>query len=179
MNVPNAPAAEWIEAALAEYEGPLIRYALRFTRDPDQARDIVQDAFLQLCRADPADVADHVGAWLFTVCRNRALDILRKEDRMNVLSEAAAEVVAGPDPGPEARAEHRDDHRRALAALGALSPNQQEIVRLKFQAGLSYNEISAITGLSVSNVGFQIHTAIRRLRAGLADAPTGAPRRVS
>ena len=52
--------------------------------------------------------------------------------------------------------------------------NQQEVVHLKFQSGLSYREISDVTGLSVSNVGFLLHTALARLReqvaAGASDA---------
>ena len=54
-----------------------------------------------------------------------------------------------------------------MSLLGDLSPNQQEVVRLKFQDELSYKQISSVTGLTVSNVGFLLHTAIRRLRDGL------------
>ena len=49
-----------------------------------------------------------------------------------------------------------------------LPANQQEVVRLKFQNGFSYKEISQITALSVSNVGFLIHTAVARLRTEFA-----------
>ena len=49
-----------------------------------------------------------------------------------------------------------------------LPRNQQEVVRLKFQNGFSYKEISRITALSVTNVGFLIHTAVSRLRAEFA-----------
>jgi RNA polymerase sigma-70 factor (ECF subfamily) len=47
-------------------------------------------------------------------------------------------------------------------------------VRLKFQAGLSYREISRVTELSVSNVGYLIHTAIRTLRRQLHVDPGSA-----
>ena len=48
--------------------------------------------------------------------------------------------------------------------LARLPENQQEVIRLKFQQGLSYKEISSVTGLSVTNVGFLIHTGLKRLR---------------
>jgi RNA polymerase sigma-70 factor (ECF subfamily) len=51
--------------------------------------------------------------------------------------------------------------------VDGLPDNQQEVVRLKFQNGLSYREISCITKLSVSNVGYLIHTAIQKIRAEL------------
>ena len=56
-----------------------------------------------------------------------------------------------------------------MRLLATLSANQQEVVRLKFQAGLSYRQISEVTGLSVTNVGFLLHTAIARLRKRVAD----------
>ena len=55
-----------------------------------------------------------------------------------------------------------------LELIGHLPPNQQEVVRLKFQNGFSYKEISRITALSVTNVGFLIHTAVARLRTEFA-----------
>jgi RNA polymerase sigma-70 factor (ECF subfamily) len=51
-----------------------------------------------------------------------------------------------------------------LDILGTLPANQQEVIRLKFQADLSYLEISQVTSLSVSNVGFLIHTGIKTIR---------------
>ena len=54
--------------------------------------------------------------------------------------------------------------RRRIAAL---PPRDQEILLLKFQEGLSYKEISAITDVSVSNVGFILHKVLRRLRSEL------------
>lgn len=67
-----------------------------------------------------------------------------------------------------------DNARRVLAAVAELPPAQQEVLRLRFQEELSYKEISAITNHSVSNVGFLIHTGIRRVRERLrvADAAT-------
>jgi RNA polymerase sigma-70 factor (ECF subfamily) len=48
--------------------------------------------------------------------------------------------------------------------MEALPENQREVVRLKFQNGMSYKEIATVTELTVSNVGFLIHTALATLR---------------
>ena len=64
-------------------------------------------------------------------------------------------------------AERQDTTTRVLEFVDRLTENQQEVVRLKFQRGLSYKEIAAVTELSVSNVGYLIHTAIKRLRTEL------------
>ena len=68
------------------------------------------------------------------------------------------------DPPPEDVAEQRDESNQVLRLLTDLPKNQQEVLRLKFQHSLSYREISAITGLSETNVGFLIHVGIKRLR---------------
>ena len=53
---------------------------------------------------------------------------------------------------------------RLLRQLARLPVNQQEVVRLKFQEGMSYKQIAEVTGLSVSNVGYLLHVAVNSLR---------------
>jgi RNA polymerase sigma factor (sigma-70 family) len=173
-NEPGAGRAALVRQALDTYEGRLTRYADQLLGDVEQARDVVQDTFVALYRADPLEVADHLGAWLFTVCRNRSLDILRKERRMHRLDDVAVASRAAPGPAPSAIAETHDTHRHVLAILGTLPPNQQEVVRLKFHGELSYQEISRITGLSESNVGYLIHMAIKAIRRELQSEASAA-----
>lgn len=164
----------WIHEALHLYEGRLIRYAARILRDTDRARDVVQDTFLTLCVSDRREVEDHLGPWLFTVCRNRCLDIQRKERRMNPLNEGHLQTCESDDPSPAATLEQEDTTSHVLRILGTLPENQQEVIRLKFQEGFSYRDISRVTGHSVSNVGFLIHKAIRTLRRELAELSPSA-----
>ena len=161
--------SDWIKAALQEHEGPLVRYAAQFTGDLDRARDVVQDTFLKLCAEDPVRLDGHLAQWLFTVCRNRALDIQRKEQRMKPLDDIELAARPGHETSPAAQAEQNESASHVLRFLKHLPPNQQEVVRLKFQTGLSYKEIAGVTKLSVSNVGFLIHTALRTLRQQMAE----------
>ncbi len=167
MTTVDAAYDRWVRTALDRYEGPLIRYAARITGDLEQARDVVQDTFLRLCKAERARLENHVGEWLFTVCRNRALDVVRKERRMSQLTEAQETLCASSDPSPSAVAERRETAGRVVRQLETLSNNQQEVNRLRIQNGMSYKEISRITGHSVSNVGFLIHTAVKNIRQRL------------
>ena len=68
---------QWIRDALDRFEGPLLLYAGRLTGDAERARDVVQDTFLKLCRQRRADVAARLAEWLYTVCRNAAIDVRR------------------------------------------------------------------------------------------------------
>ena len=156
--------AEWIRAALAEFERPLLRYAQKITRDAERARDVVQETFLRLCRERPANLDGHLAEWLFTVCRNKALDVQRKEQRMTTLVETGVVERESPEPAPHEAAADRDAAARILEILDTLPDNQQECIRLKFQGALSYREIAGVTGLSVSNVGFLIHVGLKAIR---------------
>ncbi|MFI5356663.1 MAG: RNA polymerase sigma factor [Opitutales bacterium] len=164
---PDEPAG-FLERTFAAQQAPLTRYAARLLGDADRARDVVQDAFVKLMAQPAGAVEGHVVEWLFTVCRHRALDVLRKEGRMKTFAEGEVERVpaAGSRPGREL--EVAETHAAVLRLIDRLPPNQQEVIRLKFQNGFSYKEISRITTLSVGNVGFLIHTAVTRLRADFA-----------
>ncbi|UCE60966.1 MAG: sigma-70 family RNA polymerase sigma factor [Phycisphaerales bacterium] len=161
----------WMRSVLERFEGPLTRYAARVTGDVESARDVVQETFLRLCNQDRGAVDGHLAEWLFTVCRNRALDVRRKESRMRPLDEAAVKTHEADDPLPEALAESNEATSDVLRALASLPQNQQEVIRLRFQNSLSYREIASVTDLSVSNVGYLIHTAIKTIREKLGTGP--------
>ena len=93
---------------------------------------------------------------------------------MKLVTEADVEL-RDQSPDPSSLLQKKESLSRVQSMLADLSENQQEVVRLKFQAGLSYREISDVTGLSVSNVGFLLHTAIKTLRQNLrADPPANS-----
>jgi RNA polymerase sigma-70 factor (ECF subfamily) len=164
------PKSQWVIAALDLHERPLIRYAKSLLGDLELARDVVQETFLRLCREDSARLEGRVAPWLFTVCRNLALDARKKAARM-----ASLEIVEVPVPCDlDERHDARQALDRILDILETLPPNQREVVFLKFHGGLSYKEISAVTGLSVSNVGFLLHTAVHAIRRRVSTEPTGA-----
>lgn len=155
---------QFIERTLAEYESPLIGYAYGFVKDLDRARDVVQDTFIRLCKQDVEKVRDGVKAWLFTVCRNRALDILRKESRMSSLEESTHERTASAGAGPDQVVDQDERISELMSYLDRLSDNQKTVILMKFRDGLSYQEIADATGLTSGNIGFLIHAGLKRLR---------------
>lgn len=166
--------AEWVAEALMRYEAPLLHFAARLLRDHERARDVVQETFLQLCEQDRAAVETHLAAWLFRVCRNRAFDVRRKETRVDVQPESRDAV--DPRPGPSEIAERRDDTGHVMRILETLPESQQEAVYLRFQSGLSYKEISEVTGHTVTNVGVLLHAAVKKIRAHLEELATPTTR---
>jgi RNA polymerase sigma factor (sigma-70 family) len=168
----------WVGDAVDRYEGPLTHYAERLlSNDRERARDAVQETFARLCREDSGDARTHLAEWLFTVCRRIVIDIRRKEQRMSPLSDAMADRQPSHAPSPPQAAEKAETLSQVLRAMAGLTDAQQECLRLKFQHGFSYNEIARVTGLSMSNVGVQIHLGLKRVREELGVVPATVPAR--
>lgn len=159
-----------MQELLRRFEIPLLQYATRITGDRERARDVVQETFIELQRS-PREQLDHAPAkWLFTVCRNRALNVCRKEKRMTYLDEEILDTHEGDEPAPFAQLEQKEATGFLLRIVATLPLRQQEVIQLKFQNDLSYQEIAEITKLSVSNVGVLLHTALKTLRQRYAGA---------
>ena len=169
---PVSPASadgEWVRLAVERHEAALTAYARNVLGgDAERARDVVQEAFLRLVGQDPARVGPHVTEWLYTVCRNLAIDHRRRDRRTERLTDAEIDGAVSDDPDPGDRSEADDALSHVLRCMQTLPRNQQECIRLKFQGGLSYKQISAVTNLTVTNVGFLIHTGLKTLRQRLA-----------
>jgi RNA polymerase sigma-70 factor (ECF subfamily) len=159
--------SNWLVAIVDRFEGPLVRYAAQITGDLERGRDVAQETFLRLCREPAVAASDHLGQWLFTVCRRLAIDVRRKEKRMSTQLETAAVCEAPSRVAGQWEIEQSEYMANLVRQLARLPANQQEVVRLKFQEGMSYKEIGEITGLSASNVGYLLHVAVNELRERL------------
>jgi RNA polymerase sigma factor (sigma-70 family) len=154
--VTDNTASQWIVDALEQHEDSLVRYAAWMLRDSDLAREVVQETFLRLCREERSKIDGHLVQWLFTVCRNLAFDMRKREARMTPLEET--------DIGVDSKLEQREAVGEIFRFVETLPKNQREVVYLKFQCDLSYKEISEVTKLSVGNVGFLLHHALAAIR---------------
>jgi RNA polymerase sigma-70 factor (ECF subfamily) len=154
----------WMRGVVDEFEGALVRYAFVLTRDISLARDVVQDVFLRLWQAQESEIRDHMKPWLFQVCRNRALDVRRKANRMQRMDLDVPQQFIDEAVTPDKAVVNKETNMTLMNLVDSLPENQQEVIRLKFQSGLSYREIGEITRLSVSHVGVLLHTAVKGLR---------------
>jgi RNA polymerase sigma-70 factor (ECF subfamily) len=155
---------EPMQALLHRFEIPLVQYAARILGDHDRARDVVQETFVQFAKNGAGLRDDAPAKWLFTVCRNRALNVCRKEKRMTYLDDELLQKQPSDDAAPFEHVEQTEARGFLLRILATLPPRQQEVLQLKFQNDLSYAEIAEVTQLSVSNVGVMIHNALKTLR---------------
>jgi len=156
-----------VETSLRDHESALVHYTSGLLNgDWESARDVVQEAFLKLCRQDPDQVGKQVKGWLFTVCRNRAYDLHRRNRRWKG-DDAELETLEAPEPDPSEAWSRGERMREVMAGVRRLPRNQQDVILLRYQQNLSYKEIADVTGLSSGTVGFLIHEALKTLRADL------------
>lgn len=149
---------------LTRYERPLLRYAHSFTQDAEEARDIVQDVFVKLSQNLATLEPDRLAPWLFTVCKNRALDHQRKHQRIIVMEVQTLDLEASTSPQPGAEMETRETAAALRGLIEQLPDRQREAIRLKFMAGLDYKQISDAMQTSIGNVGYLIHHGVQALR---------------
>jgi RNA polymerase sigma factor (sigma-70 family) len=158
------PDHAFLLAALDRYEKPLIRYAIGIVGDLSQARDIAQDVFIRLSQSLDTLDRERLAPWLFTVCRNRALDHQRKFNRIIPMENDVLDMESSNAPTPADVLEEQETSGQINRWIDQLPDKQREAVKLKFESGLSYKEISEVLKTSVGNVGTLIHLGVTTLR---------------
>lgn len=133
--------------------------------DPD---DLLSEVFLQVTRSLPRFRGDDddLRRWIFTIARNRAIDDGRRRKSRPVADAATVPDVAGP---PAAQAFDPE----LVAALARLTPDQREVVVLRFVADLTLEEVAKITKRPEGAVKSMQHRALAQL-ARIVDDPTCA-----
>jgi RNA polymerase sigma-70 factor (ECF subfamily) len=170
-----ALGSETIEELFAALESPLLGYALRLTGEIAAAEDLVQEAFMNL-QAQFQSVRQP-RRWLYRTVHNLALNHRRQSAKIVPLQPAApddsrgsasASDPADPKPLPDEQLIRLEGIGLVRLTLDTLDARSRELIRLKFNDELSYKEIAARTGLSIGNVGYILHCALKQMAVELA-----------
>lgn len=182
MTLPsNSELETWVRAIAAGHRGAFDRlykallprvlaFSQRLLMDELAADDCAAETFIRIWRDAGKYDAERgcVMAWVFTICRTRALDLLRVRRRQSDLSDAVSREW------DEATADGTDEMIAAFDAslmvqplLLRLSQEQQRLVGLAFFQGLTHSEIADATGLPLGTVKSHIHRALTAMRQGL------------
>ena len=163
---------ETIEELFAALESPLLQYALRLTGDRELAEDTVQEAFMKL-HANSGQVREP-RRWLYRAVHNLALNHRRKSNKIVPLQKnptddrSAADETADAQLLPDEQIVRLEGIGLVRITLEALDERSRELIRLKFNEELSYKDISSRTGLTVGNVGYLLHHALKTIADELA-----------
>jgi RNA polymerase sigma-70 factor (ECF subfamily) len=153
---------------ITRHEAALLSFATAFLRNDTLAQDIVQETFLRVAR-NPQRMLQIQGGdanernWLLKVVRDLSIDSLRRRATERKAAVEIAAIAPTTAPAADALAEAQEEVDRVRAAIDRLPPRLRELVILKVRQQKSYKEIAAITGLTVTNVGFLLHQAMKAL----------------
>src|SRR5258706_41671 len=164
---------QWIASAVVEFEGPLIVYAARILGDMDRARDVVQETFLRLCGQEQEAVRPHLLEWLYAVCRNRALDLLRRS-RTRAHEQLSAEMVACPDARPVKRGGEGELAGRILGVMGELPENQRAVLAFVSRRLSSRETVASVKVVAPVTEKEKVGEPILHLMPRLADSGLGS-----
>jgi RNA polymerase sigma-70 factor (ECF subfamily) len=153
--------------------------ALGIVRDADDARDVVQDAFLKVHeKLDTFDGDAQFFTWLYRIVANLAIDHLRKRRRPRVDFDESypqeTEDTSGISPArlgfdPARALTDRELRERILAALDELSPSHRAVLVMREVDGLSYQEMADVVGCSIGTIMSRLFHARKRMQALLCD----------
>ena len=161
-----------------KYKKPIMNLAFRMLRDLTEAEDLAQNVFIQIHKsAARYEVSSKFSTWLFTIARNLCLNEIRRRSRH------PAESMDAPHPEQEDQPRHQLEDKRTFSppdtllqgeleqkveeALAGLPDNQRMAILLCRQDELSYEEIAAVLGCSLSATKSLIHRGRETLKQKL------------
>lgn len=146
------------------FEDPLYRHAVQMLARPDDAADVVQEAFVRGYRKlDRCRDPEKVGGWLFRIASNLCKDRLRSHAEDGVPLDDAGQLESGTaDPAGHLR--HSELERDLRQALDRLTVARREAFLLKHLEGRTYPEMSEMLGASVSALKMRVHRAREELQ---------------
>ena len=171
MNAPEEASAsppEWatIEQVFAALESPLLAYARRLLGDFGVAEDVVQDAFMKL--HSQFHQVRTPQPWLYRTVHNLAVDHQRRASRIVLVDDRATDDMPANDtadsqPMPDEQIARWEGIGLVRLVLETLDARSRELIDLRFTEDLSYKEIAGRTGLTVGNVGYILHHALKAM----------------
>ena len=149
----------WFRKVVVNMESPLLSYIQKIILRRDPSEELVQDGFMKLWAQEYPKFENHYPkAWLYKVCRNMAIDYLRKENRIS-LDDDLENILGKP-----CNSEELFDASVILQEISKLPKSTQEALVLRFSEELSYKEIAEVLDTTTSNVGVKIHAGISAIR---------------
>lgn len=174
LEMPEVTTGAFAEEAMSHLD-TLYRGALRLTRDPDRAQDLVQDTYVRALRYQHSyEPGTNMKAWLFAIMRNlfwdrfkggRPEDLSLDEDGDFPLYERLKDETAMP----EGEVLDKLAAKEVVAAVEKLPPLHREVVLLVDVEGFSYKEAAEVMGIPIGTVMSRLHRARQQLQRQLYD----------
>jgi RNA polymerase sigma-70 factor (ECF subfamily) len=175
--------AQALEALLERHQAQVYRFSMKMCRDPEDAKDILQETLIALARGvREFRATSSLSTWLYTVARNACVKKRRRskfapqsELSLDERADAERPELVSSAPGPDDIVDGRDVQHALLRAFERLDPSSREVLVLRDSEGLTAAEVAEVLGISVEAVKSRLHRARVAVRAELLPL-IGAPR---
>jgi RNA polymerase sigma-70 factor (ECF subfamily) len=150
-----------------EYAPRVYAYLYRRVQDAQLAEDLTGEVFVRMLLAIRARQSWHTSfrGWLYRVAHNLVVDHYRKQPPKPAL--ALDERLVADEDDPESAVAERLSHRHLRSAISRLTPDQQQVLALRFGEQLTARETGEVMGKSVSAVEALQHRGLAALRRSL------------
>lgn len=163
------------EILYRRHNDALYRYLLRLCRHRDNADDIFQEVWGKIIKAaDRYRPTAKFSTYLYRVAHNCFIDYLRRNKRHNHIADVDADRQPNPGESPDMLTERSLARERLQLALLDLPEEQRDVFLLHEEAGLSLDEIAAVTDCNRETTKSRLRYAVNKLRAAI-DEPAEAP----
>ena len=159
-------------ARLFRHFAPRIKaYVMRLGTDPAAAEDLAQDVMMTVwLRAEQFDRNKaSLSTWIFTIARNRRIDVLRRERRPEIDPDDPA-LVREADPPADEEIDTANRHRLLREAVTKLPREQAELLRVAYFEDQSHSKIAERFGLPLGTVKSRLRLALGKLRPALEES---------
>ena len=137
----------------------LFRSAISLLKDEEDAKDAMQDTYMNLWSQNPVTSDSEAGNKLFKALKNRCIDILKQQSRRQLSFENSEEPIDNPTY------ENIEDYERQL--ISNLSKQQREVYRYVVKEGLEYEKIANMTGKSVESIRTEMSRIRKKIQINL------------
>ena len=166
------------EELIYRYDKMVLRLALKFTSDPDDAKDIYQEVFIRVYKSLPGfQFKSEFSTWLFRITTNMCITYKRKHNMMNKVaidaddeSSFVTQISGDAELSPEVITEKSEFENKINKALESLSPNQKMSFLLKHYEGYKIKEIAEMMNCKEGTIKKYLFDAVRKLQLKLAGA---------
>jgi RNA polymerase sigma-70 factor (ECF subfamily) len=155
---------------VTRYHARLFNAALRLVQSPEDAADVVQDAFLNAFQSLHTFKGDaEFFTWLYRIAFNTAISLKRKKRPTVSLEANRGEAGIDPDDPseyvkPGSAIERTEDERQLAVAIARLSPEHREVLLMKDIEGLKYEDIAELLAVPIGTIRSRLHRARLELR---------------
>lgn len=153
-----------LDSLIEQYQHRLLRYLISIVHDRQTAEDIFQETWIRVLeQGHRYDPRHNFVTWLLTIARNLAIDHMRRKhpDALEDLPPTAEPAVSGPGSF-EIAAQH-EQAERLDCALDRIPGEQREAILLRFQEGMSLEEIAAVTRAPLSTVKSRLYRGLEAM----------------